>query len=155
MFSVQKYPQEVLATMALFDEMILLLKETGSISKNTSVKVSDFTENTWIAMDTFLKLRRTIEWIIKKDISLYVNTIQNKFTIRHWVYIKIVNLTWDILESGQFHIHKGVLNNLNWGEDLLKFHDMASDELVYMKSISKKDAENERSQLLKIIEQIW
>lgn len=46
MFSVQKYPQEVLATMALFDEMILLLKETGSISKNTSVKVSDFTENT-------------------------------------------------------------------------------------------------------------
>lgn len=31
---------------------------------------------------------------------------------------------------------------------------MASDELVYMKSISKKDAENERSQLLKIIEQI-
>ena len=54
-----------------------------------------------------------------------------------------------MLESGQYHIYRGVLNPMGPGEDLLKMFDATYDELVHMKAIDPGYANKQKAALRK------
>ncbi len=57
-----------------------------------------------------------------------------EFTASEWVYSQIGNIAGDMLESGNHHIYRGVLNPIGLGPDLLKIFDASYDELLAMKA---------------------
>jgi len=57
-----------------------------------------------------------------------------------WVYSQVGNIAGDMLESGKYHIYRGVLNPISLGPDLLKIFDASYDELLKIKA---KDIDTE------------
>lgn len=95
---------------------------------------------------------KTFEKVIKPKIDKSVRQnpkklkeIIKKIPPREWVYSIIANISGDLLESGTYHIYRGLL--MEEGEDLLKIFDEATEELVRIGSIEKGWAENQRRQL--------
>lgn len=52
-----------------------------------------------------------------------------------------------MLESGQYHIYRGVLNPMGPGKDLPMMFDATYDELVQMKAIASDYAEQQKAAL--------
>lgn len=46
------------------------------------------------------------------------------------VYSMIANAAGDLVESGKYHVYRGVLDPLRGGKDLLRIYDKAVDEMV-------------------------
>jgi hypothetical protein len=74
-------------------------------------------------------------------------------TPREWVYSQIGNIAGDMLESGQYHVYRGVLN-VGIGEDLLNMFDATYDELVQMKAIDPDYASKQKATLRRNIQQV-
>lgn len=55
------------------------------------------------------------------------------------------------MESGYYHIYRGVLNPLGIGKDLLSLFDMAVDRLLEEGAISEKEAKTQKSGIRKNI----
>ncbi len=66
---------------------------------------------------------------------------------RVWVYSAIGNTCGDYLESGEYHIYRGVLNDMDIGPSLLNLYDLSLDELVAINAIEKEYAENQKQAL--------
>ena len=64
----------------------------------------------------------------------------------------IANTSGDMVESGQYHIYRGVLNPMGPGEDLLNIFDSAMDELVKLGDIDEKNAQVQKEALRKNIQ---
>ncbi len=60
----------------------------------------------------------------------------------------IANLAGDWLETGKYHMYRGVLNPLTGGESLLRVYNGTVDRLEEVGEISKDDAERNKKQLL-------
>ena len=73
-----------------------------------------------------------------------VSHVKNGISPRQQVYTSIANLAGDYLESGQYHLYRGVLNPLGPGEDFLKLFHLALDNLVQSGAIDDKEAEEQR-----------
>jgi hypothetical protein len=71
---------------------------------------------------------------------------------REWVYSQIGNIVGDMLESGQYHIYRGVLNPMGPGKDLLKLFDAAYDELLQMKAVDADYANEQKAALRRNIQ---
>ena len=75
-------------------------------------------------------------------------------TPREWVYSQIGNIAGNLLETGQYHIYRGVLNPMGPGGDLLKMYDATYDELVQMKAIDQDYANEQKEALRKNIQNV-
>ncbi|MCD6337046.1 MAG: hypothetical protein J7M01_02290 [Candidatus Marinimicrobia bacterium] len=97
--------------------------------------------------------------LVKEPIEKYLVSHSKKYeeavkktSPRQWVYSAVANTAGDLLESGHYHIYRGVLNPMGPGEDLLKLFDSAIDELVKMGAIEAGDAKKEKAAVRKNIE---
>ena len=93
----------------------------------------------------FQLVREHIEKIILSQLDKSVDVIQKGMTPRQWVYITIANIAGDLVESGNYHIYRGVLNPLGSGNDLLKLFDAAIDQLTQIGALDAKDAKKQKA----------
>lgn len=87
---------------------------------------------------------------IEKLIFAYSKELVRKFGkahLRAWVYRNITNVAGDLVESGNYHIYRGVLNPMGPGEELVEIFDMAVDKLVEMRVLDTERAKKEKSTL--------
>jgi|AntAceMinimDraft_16_1070373.scaffolds.fasta_scaffold49595_2 hypothetical protein len=96
-------------------------------------------------------VKEYIEKIILSNASQFIDIIQKGRSVRKYVYSIIANTSGDMVESGQYHIYRGVLNPMGPGEDLLKIFDAAVDELV---RLGETDAETAKKQKAVVRENI-
>ena len=66
---------------------------------------------------------------------------------REWVYSHIANTAGTMLESGQFHLYRGMIHPLGPGNDLKKIFDDSIDVLTEMKVIDPEYAEKQKQAL--------
>ncbi len=71
---------------------------------------------------------------------------------RQSVYSWIVNIAGDELETGRHHLHRGILNPMGLGVDLLRIFDAAGDELVQIGAVDADYAAKQKAGLRKNIE---
>ena len=87
-----------------------------------------------------------------------VKQVIKKIPPREWTYGIIANISGDLLESGKYHIYRGVLasdfDGTGHGKDLLKIFDKATDELVKIGNITNEFAEKQKSQLRENIKDV-
>lgn len=99
--------------------------------------------------EAFQMVRGVIEKSLLANPDAFIRIIKESEgrTPREWVYSQIGNVAGDMLESGQYHIYKGVLNPMGLGKDLLKMFDDTYDELLQMKAIDSNYAEKQKAAL--------
>ncbi|HLN29958.1 MAG TPA: hypothetical protein VK395_19610 [Gemmataceae bacterium] len=61
---------------------------------------------------------------------------------REWVYSQIWNMAGDMLESGRYHIYRGILDPM--GENLLRIFDGATEQLIQMKAVDPEYAKEQK-----------
>ena len=95
-----------------------------------------------------------IEKILRSHPDKFVEIIKRGETPRQWIYSTISNIAGDLVESGNYHIYRGVINPMGPGNELLKIYNKAIDKLVEMKVLDKERAEKEKSALQKNINNV-
>lgn len=71
--------------------------------------------------------------------------IQNGLSPRQAVYSMIANMAGDLVESGNYHVYRGVLNPLTGGEDLLRIFDASVDEMVQCGAVGADEAAEQKA----------
>ena len=66
----------------------------------------------------------------------------------------ILNISGDMVESGQHHIYRGVINPMGPGQNLLKIFDSAMDELVKLGDTDKENAETQKKAIRENIKNV-
>ncbi len=78
----------------------------------------------------FSLVRDQIEEAIRSHPDKVVEKIRSGISPRQAVYSMLGDIAGDMVESGQYHIYRGVLNPMGPGEDLLRLYEAAEDEMV-------------------------
>ena len=99
-------------------------------------------------------IRGRIEKILFAHSDEFSEKIRQGASPRHWVYRTIANVAGDLVESGNYHIYRGVLNPMEPGEELVEIFDMAVDKLVEMRVLDTERAKKEKSALLQNIKSV-
>jgi len=94
-------------------------------------------------------VREKIERVISENPPELKNLLKDTNSSYEWVYSSIANVAGDMLESGQYHMYRGVLNPTGYGPTLLELFDVAVDELVKLRAINQDLAQKEKSALRK------
>jgi|AntAceMinimDraft_17_1070374.scaffolds.fasta_scaffold17917_4 hypothetical protein len=89
-------------------------------------------------------VKEYVEKSILSDTKQFIEVVQKGRSVKKYVYSMIANVSGDMVESGQYHIYRGVLNPMGPGEDLLKIFDSAMDELVKLGDTDKKNADEQK-----------
>ena len=100
---------------------------------------------------SFNLVRGHIENIIFKHPNDFVDSVNKGKTPREWIYSSIANISGDLLESGQYHLYRGVINPVGPGSGLRKIFDYSIDELVKIEIITQEKADEEKNALGKNI----
>jgi len=101
--------------------------------------------------EAFETIRRQIEDAMLGDCKRVVSEVKEGISPRHLVYFAIANFAGEHVESGAYHIYRGVLNPLGLGNDLLSLFDMATDRLLEDGAISEKEAKEQKAGIRKNI----
>jgi len=75
----------------------------------------------------------------------FVQIVQKGKPPREYVWSAISNMAGDLVESGQYHCHRGWLNPLGPGEDLLRLFDLSIDEVLRMGAIKPDFASEQKA----------
>jgi len=102
----------------------------------------------------FQLIRDHIEKILFAHSNEFSEKIRQGASPCHWVYRTIANVAGDLVESGNYHIYRGVLNPLEPGEELVEIFDMAVDKLVEMKVLHPEQAKKEKGTLRENIKSV-
>ena len=97
------------------------------------------------SMEAFETVHRQIENTMLGDCKKVVSKVKEGISPRLLVYFAIANLAGDHLESGAYHMYRGVLNPLGLGYDFLRLFNMAVDTLLKESAISEKEAEEQKA----------
>lgn len=100
--------------------------------------------------EAFRMLRNPIEDVFLRDYSKVISGIEEGISPRQQVYFAIANLAADYLQSGQYHVHTGILSGL--GQDLLTMSDKSLDELVHSGAIDDREAKVRKAGIRERIE---
>lgn len=96
----------------------------------------------------FSLVKSKLEHSVLHDPKPLIEAIGNGVSPHQAVYMQIANVAGDLLESGTFHVHRGVLNPLNpSARTLLELHDHAVEELVALQVIDPARAEEQKRTL--------
>jgi len=99
-------------------------------------------------------VKEYVEKSILSDPKQFMDVIRKGRSARKYVYSMIANVSGDMVESGHYHIYRGILNPMGPGEDLLKIFDSAMDELVKLGDTDTKNAEEQKEAVRKNIQDI-
>ncbi|MBU0974193.1 hypothetical protein KKD03_00635 [Patescibacteria group bacterium] len=99
-------------------------------------------------------VREQIEKMINSNTDQFLETVQKGRSVRKYLYSTIANISGDMVESGQYHIYRGVLNPVGPGQGLLKIFDLAMDELVELGDTDKKNAETQKKAIRENIKSV-
>jgi len=99
--------------------------------------------------EAFETIRRQIEKGILGDYKNVITQVKDEASARQLIYFSIANIAAEYVESGHYHIYRGVLNLL--GNDLLSLFDMATDRLLEDGAISEKEAKEQKTGIRKNI----
>jgi len=102
----------------------------------------------------FQLVRSLIEKILFAHSDEFSEKIQQGASPRHWVYRTIANIAGDLVESGNYHIYRGVINPMEPGEELVEIFDMAVDKLVEMRVLDTEQAKKEKGALRENIKSV-
>ena len=102
----------------------------------------------------FQLVRGHIEKILFAHSNEFSEKIRQGVSPRHWVYRTIANVSGDLVESGNYHIYRGVLNPMEPGEELVELFDMAVDKLAEMKVLDPEQAKKEKDALRENIKSV-
>jgi len=97
-------------------------------------------------------VKEYVEKSILSDTKQFLDVVRKGRSVRKYVYSMIANISGDLVESGHYHIYRGVLNPMGPGEDLLKIYDTAMDELVRLGDTDAENAKKEKTAVRKNIE---
>ena len=78
--------------------------------------------------------------------------VKNNISPKRTAYSWINNDSGDILESGEYHIYRGTLNQT--GDELLKIFDISTDELVKLGDMDKEKAYKQKENIRENIKSI-
>ena len=92
----------------------------------------------------FQIIRKSIKEEILGDYNAVVSAVEEGISPRQHVYFAIANIAGANVESGNYHIYRGVLNPLGPGPDLLRLFDAAADKLVKTGAITEKEAKEQK-----------
>lgn len=95
--------------------------------------------------EAYRLVRGLIEKGILSDYKNVVSQATNEKSAREIAYVLIANISGDLVESGNYHIYRGVLNPLSIGNELLQLFDTATDRLLEEGAISEEEAEEQKS----------
>jgi hypothetical protein len=95
----------------------------------------------------FSLIKKHIKTGISKFPDKIVENLKESQSPQQIVYLMIANTAGDQLETGIYHMYRGVLNPLDSGPELLRIYNFAIDELVRIGYMSEKEAEENRSGL--------
>ncbi len=98
-------------------------------------------------------VREPVEKYLVSHGKEYKETV-SETSARQWVYSAVANTAGDFMESGHYHIYRGVLNPMGPGGDLLKLFDSTIDELVKMGALEAENAKKEKARLRKNMDQM-
>jgi hypothetical protein len=101
--------------------------------------------------EVFSLIKEEIETALRKNPSDIIDAARRGITPRQVVYTAIVNIAGDHLESGQYHIYRGVLNPTGFGPTLKRIYNTSLDELATMNAITKESAEEQKEIMRKNI----
>lgn len=97
----------------------------------------------------FELVKEQVEKSILSDPKQFIDVVRKGRSVRKYVYSMIANVSGDMVESGYYHIYRGVLNPMGPGEDLLRIFDSAMDELVELGDTDKGNAEEQKEAIRK------
>ena len=95
------------------------------------------------------------EYIVKviyqnpKDVSSAINSFSSP---KVWAYIAIANTTGNLLESGKFHMYRGVLDKV--GKDLLFIYNNALYKLAELGEIDDHKVKEQKSTIKENIKNV-
>ncbi len=98
----------------------------------------------------FKLVREYLERIVHSDPGAVAKKVREGLSPRQITYSLIANVSGDMLESGDYHVYRGVLNPMV-GEDLLRVFDGATDEGVAMGAEPAEKAERNKAAIRKNI----
>ena len=93
----------------------------------------------------FQMVKKQIEDLVLGHPDRVAAKVREGISPRQSVYSWIANIAGDHVESGHYHIYRGVLNPMGMGEDLLRIFDAASDELVQIGSVDADYAAKQKA----------
>ncbi len=98
------------------------------------------TAETLYKNESFKIIKQIIEKQIKNDTNSIDQIIEesNGGTIEEWIHSQIGNIAGDLLESGNYHVYRGVLNNT--GNELFNIFKKSYEILL---DINAKDIDKE------------
>lgn len=94
--------------------------------------------------ETFYIVKEKIEKAIHKEPKKVSELIKNGTSPIEWVYSIVSNISGDYVESGQYHLYRGILNPMGPGEKLLKLFDDSTDKLVEIGAIEESYAKEQK-----------
>ncbi|KKM23643.1 hypothetical protein LCGC14_1613100 [marine sediment metagenome] len=93
----------------------------------------------------FRRVKYQIEEALRSQLDAVAGKIRDGLSPREAVYSQIANIAGNLVESGQFHIYRGVLSPITGGEDLLRIFDAAVDELVQIGAVDEASAAEQKA----------
>jgi hypothetical protein len=113
-------PKEVKVTLNILDELSLELKS-----------------------EAFKEISGQVKKGILSDFNNVVSQVKDEESARHLIYFSIANIAGEYINSGHYHIYRGILNPL--GNEFLDLFDMAVNRLLYAGAIKEKEAEEQKT----------
>lgn len=118
-----------------------------------ALRILEEENNKWVCAG-FDLVKSYVEKSILSHTRQFLDDVRKGRSIRKYVYATIANISGDMVESGQYHIYRGVLNPMGPGEDLLKIFDSAIDELVILGDLDKEYAQEQKQEIRKSIQDV-
>jgi hypothetical protein len=135
-----------------------LQSSDGKRQQAKETEVEEFFEILDEATDKFGSgfdlVREQIETMLNSDTKQFLDVVRKGRTVRKYIYSTIANISGDMVESGQYHIYRGVLNPMGPGEELLKIFDAAMDELAKLGDTDTENAEKQKKAIRKNIKSV-
>jgi len=100
----------------------------------------------------FETVKNILENDFLNDSKGVVDLVKQGVSPRVQIYNAMSNLVGDMVESGHYHVYRGVLNSD--GENLLQLFDFATDSLVATGSIDSIYANKQKAELRKNIQDV-
>lgn len=139
-------PKEVRAALAVLDEI--------ACTKVSQLGITIPSASCWHDSEGFQIVRNEIEKMILARANEFARMIQKGTSPRQWVWGAVANIAGDLIESGQYHIYRGVLNPLGPGEYLAQLFGVAVDELASMGTVDPDYARDQKAALWKNVGEV-
>lgn len=90
----------------------------------------------------FLKIQEYMKKCVLTEPKAFIKNMRSGTRPNQWVFVTLINISGDMLESGTYHIYRGVLSPE--GEELLKIYESAIDTYCTQGYLNLDSAEEQK-----------